>query len=191
MKRFIITSILLFFSLLIFCQEKKSNNIYVEFFGASNLFGVSYDTRIKPDSKLGYRVGISYAYSGSSFMLIDNSASIKGVTFPLEMNYLIGSKRHKFEIGLGANLGIYRSDYSYTFYDYTMVEKTGIPSTIGLKGSKKSFGYYLYSNIGYRYQRPKGFLFRAGFSPSFNFGDDHGIKKQPLLYPYLSFGYSF
>ena len=34
-------------------------------------------------------------------------------------------------------------------------------------------------------------MFRAGISPSFNFGDKYGLRKTPLLYPYLSFGYTF
>ena len=45
-------------------------------------------------------------------------------------------------------------------------------------------------NIGYRYQRESGFMFRAGVSPSFNFGDKYELRKTPLLYPYLSFGYT-
>lgn len=36
-----------------------------------------------------------------------------------------------------------------------------------------------------------GFMFRAGVSPSFNFRDKYGLHKTPLLYPYLSFGYTF
>ncbi|EOR99871.1 hypothetical protein C799_01906 [Bacteroides thetaiotaomicron dnLKV9] len=34
-------------------------------------------------------------------------------------------------------------------------------------------------------------MFRAGVSPSFNFRDKYGLHKTPLLYPYLSFGYTF
>ena len=54
-----------------------------------------------------------------------------------------------------------------------------------------TFTEYPFLNIGYRYQRESGFMFRAGISPSFNFGDKYGLRKTPLLYPYLSFGYTF
>lgn len=37
----------------------------------------------------------------------------------------------------------------------------------------------------------KGFLFRIGLSPSFSFNDKHGVTKEPFIYPYISFGYSF
>ncbi|OUP88690.1 hypothetical protein B5F02_25670, partial [Bacteroides ovatus] len=57
--------------------------------------------------------------------------------------------------------------------------------------SQTTFGYYLFSNIGYRYLSNKGFLFRIGLNPSFNFKDKHGITKEPSVYPYISFGYSF
>lgn len=54
-----------------------------------------------------------------------------------------------------------------------------------------TFGYYFFSNIGYRYISTKGFLFRIGLSPSFSFNDKHGVTKEPFIYPYISFGYSF
>ena len=57
--------------------------------------------------------------------------------------------------------------------------------------SRNTFGYYIFLNIGYRYQRESCFMFRAGVSPSFNFGDKYELRKTPLLYPYLSFGYTF
>ena len=56
------------------------------------------------------------------------------------------------------------------------------------------FGYFAFGNIGYRYQKPKGFLFRVGISPKFDFGDKNGIDSYVgilSLIPYLSFGYSF
>ncbi len=57
--------------------------------------------------------------------------------------------------------------------------------------SNTTFGYYFFSNIGYRYISTKGFLFRIGLSPSFSFNDKHGVTKEPFIYPYISFGYSF
>ena len=43
-------------------KDKTSKSIYPELLGASNMIGVSYDTRIKPGSVFGYRAGISYFY---------------------------------------------------------------------------------------------------------------------------------
>ena len=37
-------------------------------------------------------------------------------------------------------------------------------------------------------QTNRGFLFRAGFTPSFNFGDQYGIHRK-WYYPYVSFGW--
>lgn len=176
----------------VFCQENKQNNIYMEFFGASNTFGVSYDTRIKKGSQFGYRIGISYSYSSSSSFLFENSSSTKGVTFPLEVNYLLGKKRHNLDLGVGLNIGIYDANYTYTNYSSQNVGSiTIITPEETINRSETYFGYYIFSNIGYRYQRKKGFLFRTGISPSFNLGDSHGIKKKPFIYPYVSFGYSF
>ncbi|MBR1694066.1 MAG: hypothetical protein IJ709_01490, partial [Selenomonas sp.] len=56
--------------------------------------------------------------------------------------------------------------------------------------SRKSFGYFVFFDIGYRFQPIKGFDFRVGITPSFNFGDKRGITRAWGL-PYLSFGYAF
>jgi len=56
--------------------------------------------------------------------------------------------------------------------------------------SKTQFGYFFFGNIGYRYQRPNGFMFRVGVSPSFNFGDKYGLNKA-AFFPYIGLGWSF
>ena len=138
-------------------KKTRDKNIYIEFLGASNLIGVSFDSRFTPISPWGYRIGISYFQGGDSFIKASNSN--RGLFFPIEVNFLTSGNKHKLELGLGSNLGIY--------------------------------GYYFFSNIGYRYISTKGFLFRIGLSPSFSFNDKHGITKEPFIYPYISFGYSF
>lgn len=161
-------------------------NVYLELLGASNLIGVSYDARIKPSSILGYRAGISYFY-GVDY----NSNDGHGFSVPLEFNCLLGKKRSKFEAAAGFNLGLY--SMKETVYDY-WVEGSGDLTIIHPTGqttkTRNIFGYYVFFNIGYRYQRESGFMFRVGVSPSFNFGDRHGVQKKPILYPYISFGYT-
>ena len=56
--------------------------------------------------------------------------------------------------------------------------------------SKTQFSYFFFGDIGYRYQRPYGFMFRVGVSPSFNFGDKYGLKKV-AFFPYIGLGWSF
>jgi hypothetical protein len=168
-------------------KDKIDRGVYLELFGASNLVGISYDSRIGPDSKLGYRIGMSYAFVANSFF--GSSSSTKGLSSPLEVNYLFGKNKSKLEVGVGVSLGLYTERSSYTAFLYPA--DGVIPPTQEMNVYKKSFGYYLFSTMGYRYQANRGFLFRIGINPSFNFGDRYGINKHPPLYPYLSFGYSF
>lgn len=49
--------------------------------------------------------------------------------------------------------------------------------------------FYFSPRIGYRYEAPKGFLFRVGTSPSFTRADTSGLIM--LSWCYLSFGYTF
>ena len=43
-------------------KDKTSKSIYLELLGASNMIGVSYDTRIKPGSFFGYLDGLSFFF---------------------------------------------------------------------------------------------------------------------------------
>ncbi len=49
--------------------------------------------------------------------------------------------------------------------------------------------FYFSPRIGYRYEAPKGFLFRIGSSPSLSTKDEFGLSM--LSWGYISFGYSF
>lgn len=63
--------------------QQKVKNISVELFGAQNTIGINYDSRLKGNSGLGYRIGIGFGYDDNSNLFDEN---IKGVGMPLEMN---------------------------------------------------------------------------------------------------------
>lgn len=62
-------------------KKTRDKNIYIEFLGASNLIGVSFDSRFTPISPWGYRIGISYFQGGDSFIKASNSN--RGLFFPI------------------------------------------------------------------------------------------------------------
>lgn len=168
MRKILITT-LLFYTTCLFAQTTR--HLSIELLGAQNTVGINYDSRFRGIDGLGYRVGIGYCYSKNSGWFDER---IKGIGMPLELNYLLGKKSSKLELGFGASLGGYHvkeKSYQYTSSGY-------------------QFGYFLFGNIGYRYQRSNGLMFRIGMSPSFNFGDKYGIEKS-AFYPYLGFGWSF
>ena len=145
-----------------------------------------YDSRFKGNSGWGYRVGIGYGYGDNSSWI---DQKISGVGVPLELNYLLGEKKSKLEVGFGASLGMYHIKETSWFYSQPVPPETeGIAERYESKENR--FGYFLFGNIGYRYQRTNGFMFRVGLSPSFNFGDKHGLSKS-AFYPYIGLGWSF
>ncbi len=180
MKKYIIYLFLILPTLAVPAQD-KTKSLSIEFFGAQNTVGINYDSRLKGNSGWGYRVGLGFGYGNSSFF--GQEQETKGFGIPLEINYLLGGGNHKFETGAGASLGIYNVENVYHIYSPSQMWSTRYET-------KTSFGYCMFGNIGYRYQRPKGFLFRVGLSPSFNFGDEHGLSKA-FFYPYLGLGWSF
>ena len=171
-------------------DESTQKSLYAELLGASNLIGVNYDSRFKPNSPWGCRVGLGYTYS-KNYNMFSGSNSLKGVDVPLEANYLLGKKRSKLELGLGLNLGYYTEKYDvWTLKKVS--EEDGIPyytTEYAGEDSHSTWGYYFFGNIGYRYQPSHGFQFRAGISPSFNLGGKHAVTKS--IFPYISFGYVF
>ncbi len=166
--------------------QKRVQSISGELLGAQNMIGLNYDSRLKGNSGLGYRVGLGFGSGDNSGLIGQN---IKGVGVPIELNYLLGKKNHKLEFGFGASLGIYHVKETLWYYHQPVT-----PETEGhdeqYTSTSNRFGYFMFGDIGYRYQRDNGFMFRVGVSPSFNFGDKYGLKKS-AFYPYIGLGWSF
>lgn len=173
MRKYVMILGFVLFAMSLSAQTRKA--IYGELLGGSNGIGISFDSRFKPAGKWGYRVGVGYAFGRSRNSFFDISTSFDGICIPLELNYLTGTRNHHFEVGGGVNVGEYWSKY-----------RMGNESV-----SSSTWGYYYYGNIGYRYQRPKGFFFRGGISLGADFGDKHGLIGGVTLTPYLGFGLSF
>lgn len=174
-------------------QEVPERSLSLELFGAQNTVGINYDSRFKGNHGLGYRVGVGYGYSETS-TIASSSYALQGIAVPIEINYLFGKDRHKLELGLGTSLGYYYEKcHVLTTVGPAPGDVSGGPPYFGYadyykKVTHNSFGYFVFGNIGYRLQTNRGFLFRAGFTPSFNFGDQYGIHRK-WYYPYVSFGW--
>ena len=164
--------------------QNRVNSISIETFGATNTVGINYDTRFNGNCDWGYRVGIGYCYADNSSLFSEQL--IRGFGMPLEVNYLLGKKSNKLELGVGTNIGFYQvSNVRSSFFDLSSGDAKGDDV-----GKDNRFGYFLFANIGYRHQRPCGFVWRAGVTPSINLGDVHGLERA-MFYPYIGFGWSF
>lgn len=184
---------LMFLFALVSCAAVGQNeggyvkSISVEGLGAHTFVGVNYDARLKGNSGFGYRVGVGYAGGGSdvSFFFGSSKQRTKGVNIPLEINYLLGKKRSKLELGIGAALGYYRVRTCY---------ESQIPNAMGeyetLCTRENTFGYLMFANVGYRLQPVRGFMFRVGVTPSWDFGGRKALSRGHL-YPYIALGYAF
>ena len=176
-------------------QDAPERSLSLELFGAQNTVGINYDSRFKGNHGLGYRVGVGYGYSETS-TIASSSYALQGIAVPIEINYLFGQGRHKLELGFGTSLGYYYEKcHVLTTVGPAPGDVSGGPPYFGYadyykKVTHNSFGYFVFGNIGYRLQTNRGFLFRAGFTPSFNFGDQYGIHRK-WYYPYVSFGKRF
>ena len=159
-------------------------SLSLELQGVHNLVGINYDSRFKGNDGLGYRVGLGYAYGYSDFtFIVDASDKIQGVAVPLEINYLLGKRNSKLELGAGISLGYYWERYAIT---YPAPGKAG--STGRIQGHENRFGYFTFGNIGYRLQTKRGFQLRVGWAPSINFKDKHCLHRG-LWASYISFGW--
>ena len=163
-------------------QAEPDHSLSLELFGAHSTIGINYDRRFKGNDGLGFRVGLGYGYSESSYFM-GLSHNIYGIAVPLEINYLLGKGRHKLELGFGASLGYYHETY---YLDQAFVPVGMNQYNYTLKHN--SFGYFMYGNIGYRLQTRRGFQLRVGLTPSVRFGDKYCLQRD-WFYPYVSFGW--
>ena len=171
--------------------NKPVKNLSVELMGPSNMLGIHFDSRFKANKGFGYSVGLAWAYLSSENFINDiNHFNI--VSFVPRLNYLIGRKNKKLELGLGTNLGVVFGRNEYDAYKIEQQPDHSYQLVFDkhVKENRSFAFYYLFTNIGYRRQAPHGFMFRVGISTMFGFGGDHSIKNI-YLSPYLGFGKSF
>lgn len=192
-----IKKLLLLLALLPSCAIARQRAIYAEVQGMWPLFNISYDARVASNSHWGYRVGISpvylteneqnnYSLEGSlqyHFGSMNHYKKVTGIAFPLEVNFLAGGQKWKFESALGTQLGYYH------FKERGFITQDGHTQEQTLHSNE--FGYSLYNNIGVRYLSSSHVMARAGVMPVITFSDEFTIHDDFALGVYFSIGYAF
>lgn len=163
-------------------QVSTERSISVEALGVHNVVGVNFDSRFKGNHGFGFRVGVGYAQGKGKHIYFNHAGTkTQGVAFPIEINYLLGQKEHKLELGLGTSLGYYGERMEFG----TIEGHQYMPVT------EKKFGYFVFGNIGYRLQTNCGLMIRTGWAPSINF-DDGGcnyLQRRLISSLYISVGW--
>lgn len=153
-------------------QELAKNAMYVEILGHGLFYSVNYD-RVVVHDDVSLRVGAMIISGESNDPGAEAKATLK--MFPIVLTRLVGSDRHKLELGIGATIVTSKREGPE---GAVWESKFPIPSTSGttVVGT---------ASLGYRYQKQSGGLvFRAGLSPFFTF-------EKFLPWGGLSIGYSF
>ena len=164
MKKIVLTITLCVLALNAFAQKNGTytKSINMELLGSSGMVGVNYDARFKGNHGWGYSAGIGYGYANSNYDFVETPGR-DGVSheigIPVEVNYLFGKRNSHFVLGAGGFVGAWINE-----------------------GSRKAqFGYTLFADVAYRYQKPTGFSFSVGLKPNLS----------NVFWPYITLGYSF
>lgn len=131
-------------------KVKRAKSVYAELFGPGLLFSGNYDFRFaRKRDGLGARIGFGFLSHDERRM----------ISFPVQINYLIGKGSDFFEIGLGA------SYLKVNYQDVTTMPNYR-PKYFGFGPGSVLIGT---TTFGYRYQPVDGnFSFRASLNPLFN-----------------------
>ncbi len=138
-------------------QREAKNAIYVSLGGTGLFYSVNYDRMLS--DKVGFRLGFSTFYV---------FAAVR--TFPVTLNYLLGSGSHQLELGAGAVIVNVSESEIFEF----LFEGEG--SGVAVTGT---FGYRLQPQDG-------GYVFRLVLTPLFGYFDSGFIPWFGV-----SLGYSF
>lgn len=143
----------------------RANAAYFELLGNGGLFSVNYERALMP--ALRVRIGAA-SWTAESFW---SDAETRIRTFPMMLHVVPGGGAHHLEAAIGLLPGHRGRDVG---------ESGAFMTLIGL--------------IGYRYEPPaRRFIFRAGVTPFYGFGDPATAYPDPGFLPSLglSFGARF
>lgn len=148
-------------------------------------------------------IGISAQENRINFQNRNNSVFLEagGTAVWYSVNYerkFSLKPMHRITAGIGTSV---IPTESYTMFSgllsagYLYGEKHNLELGIGLTYLFSDPEYVGSARIGYRYEAPKGFLFRIGFSPIYGKFAETGLEeysgKGVLPWGYISVGYSF
>ena len=144
-------------------SDEARNAVYLELAGSGGAFSVNYEREVVN----GVLARVGFASWTNTSLFSDVERSITSV--PVTIAAVVGRGHHRLEIGGGVTLGKRGNEVSPESSD-------GFVSLTGL--------------VGYRYEKPgRGFLFRAGATPFYGFGDEDVAYPEKGFFP--SFGVSF
>ena len=165
------------------------HSIYGEVGGPGWGISANWDARFKNGSPWGYRIGLSWSGRWDNTMGIHTHSMHYGLT--TGVNYLIGKRKSKLELGAGNQLRLISSKLAYASY-------LDVTSDISVQTKNKTqVRDFLYLNIGYRHVSSHGFQFRCGITPMVNItngwddSNDSYSKGAVFFAPYVSFGKAF
>lgn len=186
-------------------ENVKDHAVYLELLGGSSEVGVNYDARFNSHTPWGWRAGLSFTYTNRNGFTDTYTEDTRYWAVPVEVNYLIGSHKNSLELGLGVSLGFYNGHYnlwnirqeniSKADYDRYEADNSLLPEGASAyyddseqkayllytdvdSKSRNRFGYFFFGDIAYRHVANSGFFFRAGLTPTFNFGGKHAINPR-------------
>ncbi|MCX6320416.1 MAG: hypothetical protein NTX93_01220 [Bacteroidia bacterium] len=118
-----------------------------------------------PSLNIDFRKRENFAVSIGISYWFDSEGNEQSLFLPSVMCYYLKGKRHRLELGGG--LGPFIGTYS------------GLSSIM------------LFGNVGYRYQKKKGLIFRIGFTPCLSIPIAKDARFMAFPWAGISFGYSF
>jgi hypothetical protein len=121
--------------------------------------------KFMPSLNVDFRKRENFALSIGTSYWWDAEEHKQSLFLPSVMGYYFSGKRHRLELGGG--FGPFIGTYS------------GLSSMM------------LFGNVGYRYQKKKGLIFRIGFIPLISIPIAEDARFMALPWAGISFGYSF
>lgn len=155
--------------------QKFSTSTYLEVGGAGGLYSLNIEPKImvKPQHQIGMRLGFSAMALNFNFIFIyQYKTSIN--TFPVLATYSWrpnAEKNHFLELGAGAT-------FSNSKETISTPALGGTPTIENFSNITTSF------TIGYRYQKPKGLMFKALIAPLIR-------ESKFAVIPGLAIGHTF
>ena len=142
----------------------KSTAIGSDWFPTTSLY-IELGGKFIPSINVDFRKKENYAISIGAAYWHDTEEHEQSLFIPSVMGYYFCGKRHRLEMGggLGPFIGTYK----------------GLSSMM------------LFGDIGYRYQKKKGLIFRIGFTPCLGIPIAKDARFMAIPWAGISFGYSF